>query len=1244
MLSKKIILLLTLGILGCSTSETYINRDYKVWQNEESPSENDLVYKVFLIGDAGAPSLDVQEPTLKLFQKFVEEASDKSAAVFLGDNIYLNGLPDSAASDREFAESRIIEQMKTLDNFKGKVFFIPGNHDWDDGGKNGLEAVRRQEKFVENYLDRGNTFYPDDGFPGPVDIKLIDEDEDSRLRDDIRLIVLDTQWWLHENEKAYGDTGEYELFDGGDFLNEFEDILKDRQNDFLIVAGHHPLISQDRHGGYQPLSTHLKPPVFGSLYAFYRRAFGFEQDLTHHKYRDMANTFKSMFAENDHLIYASGHAHSLQYYREKGKRETQHYVVSGGGSKSSFVAEGRKSEFSHQGKGFITIQYYGDGSVWMEAWTPIGDGSSGELLYKTQLKGPYKDPLLTENIEELPDINYTDSTITIAPNATYDDKGKLFEIIAGKHNRRYWSIENEVPYFDVTEIKGGLIPVRMGGKGQSNTLHLEDKSGNEFVLRSVDKQAGKIWDEGLKKSIALDLAQDQFSILNPYAALIIPVLADAVDVYHTNPKIYYVPHDPQLGRYAEEIGGQLALFEEKPDNDMSSVKSVGYSEEVIATRDFIREIDGDIDHRVDQGSFARARLLDLFVGDWDRHTDQWRWASFEPEDEQGKIYKPIPRDRDVAMMKMTGIAPELAKFGPFFQYQSFGEDYGNLIGLSYNSLGLTRRLTSELTKEDWLEIAQTMVSQLSDEVIIEAVKKYPPAVYAEFGEETIQSFKARRDELVNISMKYYSMLSGVVSVSASNKRERFIVEVPNNDEVIVRVHKLSGKGKLRESYYERTFSKEETSELRLFGMGGDDEFVFIGERSPSIKILVSGGPGDDVYTDDSEGKVTAKKVEFFETEKGNEYEVSKKAHQHLTSDPIENRYKFEKDFSWNRSFPGYYFAYNDDDGLFLGGGPRIVRYGFKKNPAVTHNLRLNYAPKTGAANLVYNGKWFSRISDWDLGLDASFLFPKSYKNFYGLGNETTKEERNAKYYKARLSQYSIQPRISKNIDNTFSIFLGSGLSITDVNRESDETNVLNELDLGISPDSFDQQWFNSVIVGFTVKDLDNAMNPQQGYKYSFSSDINVGVVNTAKTFSRLTSSLQMFYPVSFAPQVTFAQRIGSAHNIGSFPFYEANTVGGTTNLRGFYGNRFSGRTTFYSNTEVRLELLNFYRYLLGGRLGLTGFFDTGRVWTDGEASDFWHKGYGGGVWFNAFESVLINSTVGVSKEGALFELKAGFFF
>jgi hypothetical protein len=148
---------------------------------------------------------------------------------------------------------------------------------------------------------------PDNGFPGPVDIELMDDDEHPLLRDDIRLIVLDTQWWLHKYEKPYGDTGEYELFDGGDFLNEFEDILIKRQKDFLVVAAHHPLITKGRHGGYLHPSAHLKPPVFGTFNVLYRRIFGLEQDVNHHKYRNMADTFRELFNNNDHLIYASGH-------------------------------------------------------------------------------------------------------------------------------------------------------------------------------------------------------------------------------------------------------------------------------------------------------------------------------------------------------------------------------------------------------------------------------------------------------------------------------------------------------------------------------------------------------------------------------------------------------------------------------------------------------------------------------------------------------------------------------------------------------------------------------------------------------------------------------------------------------------------------------------------------------------------------------------------------------------------------
>ena len=1235
-------LLVLFLMLSCSGPKTFLNKEAKN-RKATPPAEEKIIYKIFLIGDAGAPSLDVQEPTLKLFQSSLANAGKNSTAVFLGDNIYLNGLPDSTHPRRAFYEARINEQLKTVKDYPGRVVFIPGNHDWDDGGKDGLNAVRRQEQYIEKYLGRGNTFLPDDGFPGPVDLELMDDDEHPKLRRDIRLVVLDTQWWLHKYDKSYGDTGEYDLVDGGDFLIELEDILKKREKDFLVVAAHHPLITKGPHGGYVKPSTHLKPPIFGSLYAFYRKAFGFEQDVPHYKYKAMSTNLQNMFLLNDNLIYASGHSHSLQYIKKERNRRAQHYIVSGAGSKQNYVAKGRGAEFTHEGKGFVTLSYYENGSVWMEAWEPVQDGSTGNLLYRTELKPPYDNTFQTEQ-EELIDIDYSDSTVVMAPNKSYDGKSKIFEFVAGAHNRDLWSIESEYPVFDITEIRGGLEFVRMGGAAQSTNIHLEDKTGKEFVLRSVDKQARKKWDENLRKTVFLDFAQDQFSIMNPFAAVVIPKLADAVGVYHANPKIYYVPKDPQLGLYAELIGGQLALFEEKPDGDMRDVESVGKSKEVLAYRDMIRKVNGDIDHRVDQEMFARARLLDMLIADWDRHGDQWRWATFEPEDKQGKIYRPIPRDRDVAFMKMDGVGPTITKWGSLYRYQNFGENYGFLLGLNDNSLSITRRFTNQLTKQEWLAIATEMQTSLTNEIIEAAVREYPKEVFEKVGGETIKNLKIRRDKLVKVSEKNYSMISKVISVPGSNKRERFEVEALNRTSTRVRVYKLSGKGKLREQYFDRIFLKKETQEIRLYGMGGDDEFVFKGDQKSPIKLLVSGGSGNDMYKDESRADVVSKQIDIFETVNGNEYLVSSKAQVHKTKNPIDNHYNYSKDFNWDRYYPGYFFSYNNDDGLFIGGGPKILRYGFRKFPAAYHYLRVNYAPTSGAANARYSGIWYERFGNWDLAFESAILFPKSYRNFFGLGNETTIEDRGHKYYRAKLTRFEFEASIKTLVNQALGISIGNRLSITNVDENKDESNVLTRNDLGFDSGTFKDQWFNTLFLEVGISDIDFPANPTQGYLFSVAGNLNIGFHNTTKTFSRLTSELKMYFPIRFSPQITLANRTGGVHNIGSFPFYESNSIGGTTNLRGFRGNRFSGRSTAYNNTELRVELFDFYRYLLGGKVGISAFFDTGRVWRDGESSGKWHQGVGGGVWFNLFDSVLINSSVGHSVEGNSFELKAGFFF
>ena len=305
---------------------------------------------------------------------------------------------------------------------------------------------------------------------------------------------------------------------------------------------------------------------------------------------------------------------------------------------------------------------------------------------------------------------------------------------------------------------------------------------------------------------------------------------------------------------------------------------------------------------------------------------------------------------------------------------------------------------------------------------------------------------------------------------------------------------------------------------------------------------------------------------------------------------------------------------------------------------------MNYAPQSGAANIRYSGKWYERVGKWDAGLESAFLFPKSYRNFFGLGNETSLDERGSKFYRARLTRVVMEPYLTQNVNQSLSVTVGNRLSITEVDENPDEPNVVNEAGLGFDEDAFKDQWYNTVFFKTTLSDIDNKSNPTQGYEFSISTDANIGLRNTSRPFTRFQSELEVYFPISFIPQVTFANRVGGVRNIGPFPFYESNTIGGRTNLRGFRGNRFSGRSSFYNNTEVRIELFDFYRYLLGGKLGLTAFFDTGRVWVNNENSDLWHKGYGGGLWFNAFDAFILNSTLGHSVEGYLFELKAGFFF
>jgi hypothetical protein len=188
-----------------------------------------------------------------------------------------------------------------------------------------------------------------------------------------------------------------------------------------------------------------------------------------------------------------------------------------------------------------------------------------------------------------------------------------------------WATPVEVPIIDLERTAGGLTPTESGGGLQTISLRLKAGDGREYVLRSVDKRAGRSLADGFQRTIVAAIVQDQISAMNPYGAFIIPKLADAAGVFHTQPRLVIIPESSRLGEFQSRYGGMLALFERRPDEDQSDAPWFGRSKNVVGSPKLFEELQQDNDHFVDERAYARARLFDMLIGDWDRHDDQFRW-------------------------------------------------------------------------------------------------------------------------------------------------------------------------------------------------------------------------------------------------------------------------------------------------------------------------------------------------------------------------------------------------------------------------------------------------------------------------------------------------------------------------------------------------------------------------------------------------------------------------------------------
>ncbi|SMB99935.1 conserved hypothetical protein [Hymenobacter roseosalivarius DSM 11622] len=439
-----------------------------------------------------------------------------------------------------------------------------------------------------------------------------------------------------------------------------------------------------------------------------------------------------------------------------------------------------------------------------------------------------------------------DSTVRAAAGPQYQ-RGAVHRFFWGEHYRREWATPVEAPVFNLrTAVPGGLRPLQAGGSFQTKNLRLVDGAGQEYVLRSVDKDATKALPAKLQNGPIGRLMKDQTSVIQPYGAYIVPRLAQAAGVYHTNPRLVWLTAEPALGEFREEFGNALYLFEERPDGNQINNPNFGHSSLVESSRKAFTSLFTTHNYRVDARHYLRARLFDMWLGDWSRREDQWRWASF-PGPGGTVTYRAIPRDRDHAFFKFDdGVMTRVISWFKA-NYQTFKENIRlqDVEGLNKAARPMDKSLLAYLSAEDFRQIADSLRLRLTDGAIKEAVGVWPPQIYALSGADFEHKLRNRREQLSAVAAKFYELLARDVELPGTDQAERFLIEAVAPGEV--RISLLARRVAMADSLLnQRTFKAGETRTIKLFGLGGNDVFEFSGLPDPDFAISIYDGAGQDL--------------------------------------------------------------------------------------------------------------------------------------------------------------------------------------------------------------------------------------------------------------------------------------------------------------------------------------------------------------------------------------------------------------
>ncbi|MDF1695108.1 MAG: hypothetical protein P1U56_04725 [Saprospiraceae bacterium] len=1008
------------------------------------------------------------------------------------------------------------------------------------------------------------------------------------LDDQHVMITLNSNWFIDREYKFKALNYDCDFFNEIHLLEGLEDILEDYKEWNKIIVAHHGIESISEIAG-KGLGWYSFIPFYGQMYQSFRKNIGNKQDFASKGYHRYISFLSKITEKFDKLCIISGHDHINHVIHH----ESITHINVNSSSIRNKSSKNDQTSFLSKEPNLLQLKSTPNG------WEFSFHSETTEHVISNVFKSTKKEPI-TQKENQLSEVKST-----VKASEKYDASA-MTRFIYGSGYREEWSTPVTAPLLKIDEYDGGLRPYAIGGGLQTMSIKFKSKNGKKYAFRVLDKQPEKSLSDIIRESIYRVIVQEMITTMHPYGPLVANKLLDATDIIHIKPELFILERHPDLEEKYHSFIGKIGTLEEKPSGKKKNREGFYGADKVVSSYDMFISLRKSYKNKIDPMAYAKARLMDMWLGDWDRHEDNWKWAMFKEGDY--KIYKPIPKDRDHVFSKWSGFIPNIADYA-VSNAEDFGYHFGNMRHLNFKARFLDRELAGEVSLDIWLQAAQYLQSQLTDEVIHDAVLQIPGEVYDFHAKEIEEKLISRRTDLSQFIQAYYKELNRDVYITGTNKSDWFEIHRQEDGKVRVRIYDQKKDGSRGPQYYQRILQPEIVQKIYCFGLDGKDKFDVSGDVKKSIKVRILGGSDKDQIRDVSQVSGKGRLTQVYDTFKEDSITSSNETVIKRPSQPAHyDPYAF--DYNW--LIPIITIRNSSGNGFGIGGNATYIVRGFNK-PGYAKKWTFGgvYYPELKAHSITGGFKFRHFIGKTDLQLRSRYSsFYDKFPFFYGIGNDTKFDRENRR--ELNSIDYDIVD-VEAGLETTFA------QKSTWYNRilfeNHDVTNRDDIAALDTTLNGYGKQSFFSLKSALDLDFTNNSLYPEDGAQFSISLEGRTNM--DGKLSSNFNTRFSYFKTFDLGLKTTL---IGSLHYNqanGTSAFYHLSKLGSQTHFRGYTRNRFIDKYAMLYNSEARVILGTIKTPLIQFVVGVFGFYDGGKVWN--ERSEFsdgkWNNSYGGGIFF-----------------------------